>query len=105
LIHFDSTMAYYRQAKYTHGEDDGGIPPSLSVRDVGKQYSESYEAARTNPVSRRGQGKRVTSARRSYNTKRKDSLRASRGRDSMRQITEALDAKLGVGLKVEDALN
>ena len=49
---------------------------------------------------------KVTSARRSYNVKRTDSLRASQGRESMRQITEALDAKLGVGVKeVEDALN
>ena len=56
--HIDSTMAYHRQFKYTRGEDDGGVPPSLSVRDVvGKQYSESYEAARMNLVSARGRGK------------------------------------------------
>jgi len=103
--HFGSTMAYYRHPKYTRGEDDGGVPPTLSVRDVvGKQYSESYEAAHTNFVPARGCGRTATTnARRSYNIKRTDSLRASRGRDSMRQITKALDAKLGVGLKeVED---
>jgi len=53
--HIGSTMAYYRHPKYTCGEDDGGTPPSLSVRDVvGKSYSESYEAGRSNFVPARG---------------------------------------------------
>ena len=58
--HIDSTMAYHRQFKYTRGEDDGGVPPSLSVREtlLDKQYSESYEAARTNLVSARGTRKK-----------------------------------------------
>jgi hypothetical protein len=100
-------MAFYRHRKYTRGEDDGGVPPTLSVIEVvGKPYNESYEAARTNFVLARGSGRRVTTARRAYNTKRTDSMRASREKESMRQIQEALDAKLGVGLKeVEDALN
>jgi hypothetical protein len=48
-------MAQYRQSKYTRGDVDGGNAPSLSVRDVvGKQYDESYEAARQNFVPTRG---------------------------------------------------
>jgi len=101
-------MAQYRQSKYTRGDVDGGNAPSLSVRDVvGKQYDESYEAARQNFVPTRGRGgKRPTNARRSYNVKRTESMRVTRGKESIRQISEALDAKLGVGLKeAEDALN
>jgi len=104
---FDSTMAEYRrQYKYTRGEDNYNVPPSHSIRDVvGRPYDESYEMARSSFVPPRGRGKRTTNARRSYNTKRTDAMRLSRGKDSMRQLSEALDAKLGVGLKeVEDAL-
>ena len=48
------------RVKYTRGEDDVGVPPSLSVREtlLDKQYSESYEAARTNLVSARGTRKK-----------------------------------------------
>jgi hypothetical protein len=101
-------MAYLRQAKYTRGDVGGGNAPTLSVRDVvGKTYEESYEAARQNFVPTRGRGgRRPADSRHSYNVKRAESMRISREKDSMRQITEALDAKLGVGLKeVEDAPN
>jgi hypothetical protein len=92
---------------YTRGDDTNTVTPSRSIREVvGLPYDEGYEAARTSFVPAKGRGGRVIPSRRSYNTKRTDSLRLSRGKESMRQLSEALDAKLGVGLReVEDALN
>jgi hypothetical protein len=38
--------------------------------------------------------------------KRTEQLRTDRGKETVRQVTEALDMKLGIGLKeTEDALN
>jgi len=100
-------MAYRHLAKYTRGEGEDQ-PPSLSVRDVvGRSYNESYVAARTNFVPQKARsGRRPIESRQAFNMKRTENLRITRGKDAMQQITESLDAKLGMGLKeVEDALN
>lgn len=85
------------QAKYTRGDTVSGGATSLSVRDVVGRNYESYELARQHLVARgRSSGRRPQNSNRSaYNIKRTDSMRAARGKESMRQLTEALDAKLG----------
>jgi hypothetical protein len=72
-------------------------------QDYRTQYSGSAELSVTQPGRK---GWQVTPARRQYNIKRTDQLRRDRGKDTLAQVREALDAKLGVGLKeVEEALN
>jgi hypothetical protein len=82
---------------------------SRSVRDVvNKSPREQYELAVQNfvPQNPGRKGWHVTPARRQYNTKRTEQLRSTRGRETMKQVTEALDSKLAVGMKeIEDALN
>jgi hypothetical protein len=103
----DSTMAYNRRYQHTRGEDNTNVPPVHSLKDVvAMPWNQQYEAARASFGSQRYTGRRVAAARRAYNTKRTDSLKSSRGKESMKQIQEGLDAKLAVGMKeVEDALN
>jgi hypothetical protein len=82
---------------------------SRSVRDVvSRSPREQYELAVSNfvPQNPGRKGWHVTPARRQYNTKRTEQLRSTLGRETMKQVSEALDSKLAVGMKeIEDALN
>jgi hypothetical protein len=99
----------YGQSRYSRGRVTNSNPPTLGIRDaVGLNYEETYEAARQHSAPTRGRSstRLSTGGGPTYNIRRNESMRASRGRESMKQLTEALDAKIGVGLKeVEDALN
>jgi hypothetical protein len=71
------------------------------VRDLVKSsYLDQYEAPRQNfvPQRRRG-GRHPIQSSRPYNTKRTMRMRISRGKESMRENSEALHSKVGVGLK------
>jgi hypothetical protein len=74
---------------------------------VNSDYKSQYVGAAETAITQQGRrGWHVTPARRQHNIQRTNQHRLEKGKDTLSQIREGLDAKLEVGLEeVEDALN
>lgn len=84
--------------------------PQYSTVEVAQQsYDKQYEYAKDNISTyqkKTGPYKKQGPARRAHNETRTANMRTVKGRETLRSISEGLDAKIGVSLKeLDDALN